>query len=87
MMKTTTIEMVIENLEELELMNVDTWQDEIVTAFADYEYEGETEVIITTDDEKNYQAYVNHVDAPIVSFKLDIRNGYAVGIYDIELHY
>lgn len=86
MMK-TTIEMVIENLEELELMNMDDWQDEIIAAFEDYEYEGETEVIITTYDGKNYQAYVNHVDAPIVSFKLDMGNGYTVGIYNIELHY
>lgn len=50
----------VEDLDELELYN------DIVCAFSDYEFEGETEVIVSDN-----QAYIDHEDSPIILYKLE----------------
>jgi len=45
----------------------------VICAFEDYEYEGATEAIVTKDESNSnidYQAYINHADAPIICIKI-----------------
>jgi len=65
-----TIQEVIKNLIGMEV--TDTFKDDIICAFEDYNYEGITEVIVTKGSSPNidYQAYVNHADAPIICIKI-----------------
>jgi len=66
-----TIQEIIKNLIDMEV--TDTFEDDVVCAFEDYEYEGETEVIVTKDESNSnidYQAYINHADAPIICIKI-----------------
>lgn len=70
------IDKIIENLKAIKIE--DDVYNEIVAAFGDYEYEGVTEVIVSSPDEMNafsakegvHSAYINHEDAPIVKFEL-----------------
>ncbi len=45
--------------------------DEIIIAFEDYSYKGETEVIITKKENESFLAYVNHIDAPVLRIDTD----------------
>lgn len=60
---------VIENLKAVkETKNI---HDEIIIAFEDYSYKGETEVIITKKENESFLAYVNHIDAPVLRIDTD----------------
>lgn len=72
-----TLEQIIEDLktikDETDIYN------EIVAAFGDYEYEEESEVIVSSPDEMNafrpktgtHSVYINHADSPIIKFELE----------------
>ena len=56
----TTIENVINNLKELQLIPYDDMYNEILIAFGDYEENGKTEVIVSElEIGKKYEAYIN----------------------------
>jgi hypothetical protein len=66
-----TIQDVLKNLIGMEV--TDSFKDDVICAFGDYEYEGATEVILTKDESNSnidYQAYINHADAPIICIKI-----------------
>ena len=62
---------IMENLKKLigRTFKINEIYDEIVCAFEDYEYEGESYVQVTNDIEDEYyttfQAYIDHEDADI----------------------
>lgn len=74
-----TIEQVIESIKQIK--EVENIWEEIIIAFGDYEYEGETSVIVespqsemssfTPREGERHAAYINHVDAPIIYFTLE----------------
>ena len=66
-----TIQEVIKNLVGMEV--TDDFINDVICAFEDYEYEGETNVIVSKDESNNidYQAYIDHVDSPIVCIKIE----------------
>ncbi len=70
-----TIEEVVEEINGIDFESVDDLQEnivqEIIIAFGDYEYEEESEVLVTEDPYGGYtwQAYVNHEDSPIILIK------------------
>lgn len=74
---TITIEQVIENLKNIK-QETDIY-NEIVCAFGDYEYEGETEVIVSSNEQMNgfspsegiHSCYIDHADSPIIKFELE----------------
>lgn len=66
-----TIQEVIKNLIGMEV--TDRFSDDVICAFGDYEYGGTREVIVTKDESNSnidYQAYINHADAPIICIKI-----------------
>ena len=67
-----TIEKIIKNLIEMEVTN--DFINDIIASFEDYEYMGETEIIVSKDEYNSnidYQAYANHKDAPIICIKIE----------------
>jgi hypothetical protein len=67
-----TIQEVIKNLVGMEV--TDDFVNDVICAFEDYEYEGETNVIVSKDesnDNVDYQAYVDHADAPVICIKIE----------------
>lgn len=66
------LKQVVVNLKEMVV--TDDFKDDIIEAFGDYEFDGESEVIVSKDENDanvDYQAYVNHVDAPIILIKVE----------------
>jgi len=89
---------VIEAIEELKEIREFELFDEIVTAFGDYNFEGETEVIVSSPKEMNtfspsegtHSAYINTEDAPILHFELEeikagewVKGQYKEGIFSV----
>lgn len=67
-----TIQGVIKNLVGMEVTS--DFKNDVISAFEDYEYEGETYVIVSKDesnDNIDYQAYIDHVEAPIICIKIE----------------
>lgn len=67
-----TIREVIANIKRLEV--TENFQEDIIVAFEDFSVEGETEVVISRDNNNpqvTYQAYVNHSQSPIVCIKMN----------------
>lgn len=67
-----TIQEVIKNLVVMEV--TDDFENDVICAFEDYEYEGETHVIVSKDESNgniDYQVYINHADAPIICIKIE----------------
>ncbi|NLZ34372.1 MAG: hypothetical protein GX889_05590 [Clostridiales bacterium] len=67
-----TIQEVIKNLVGMKV--TDDFENDVICAFEDYEYEGETYVIVSKDesnDNIDYQAYIDHADAPIICIKIE----------------
>ena len=65
------IEKVLENIKKLEI--TEELENDIICAFEDYEFKGAKEVIVSKDeinDNIDYQAYVDHVDVPIICIKI-----------------
>jgi hypothetical protein len=56
-----TLEDVVRNLIGIQVDDNENYEIDIICAFEDYEFEGESEIIVS-----NSQAYVNHEDAPRV---------------------
>ena len=57
-------EKIEKNLRELKNIPYDDIQDEIIMAFAGYEIEGSTEIIVNElETGKKYEAYINHSDS------------------------
>lgn len=63
-----TLEEVKKDLIGLEV-NED-FENEVIIAFGDHEYEGETEVIVS-EHSQGYQAYINHAESPILVLKIE----------------
>ena len=66
-----TLEQVIDNIKKI-VVSEDFTKD-VICAFEDYNFEGKTEVIVSNDEANpniDYQAYVNHKDAPIICIKI-----------------
>ena len=64
-------EEVIENLNGIQYD--DDFENEVINAFDDYQYEGVTEVILSKQQYNasvDYEAYINHEDAPIACIKI-----------------
>lgn len=70
-----TLEKVIGNLQGMEV--TEDFVDDVICAFEDYNFEGETEVIVSKDESNNsnidYQAYINFPNSPVICIK--ITNG------------
>lgn len=64
-----TLEKVIENIKKIEV--TEDFVNDVICAYEDYEYKGETEVIVSKDSDTEYQAYINHQDAPIIRISID----------------
>ena len=64
-----TLEQVINNIKGIEV--TEDFKNDVICAFEDYEFDGETEVVVTKDSETEYQAYVNHKNAPIIRISID----------------
>lgn len=67
-----TIQGVIKNLVGMEVTS--DFKNDVISAFEDYEYEGETYVIVSKDESNgniDYQAYIDHADAPIICIKIE----------------
>lgn len=70
---------VIENLKEIKNVEYDEVENEIITAFGDYEFEGETDVTVSSPNcmngfqasEGTHSAYINHEDAPIIKVEIE----------------
>lgn len=78
------IEKVIENLKTIKNQDESNIYDEIVCAFGDYEFQGVTEVIVSSSDCLNgfspsegvHIAYINHEDSSIIRISLEeVENG------------
>lgn len=73
------LEKVIENLMEVKNVEAEDLENEIVTAFGSYEFEGETEVIVSSPncmngfqaEEGTHSAYINHEDAPVIKLEIE----------------
>lgn len=66
-----TLKEVIDNLQGMEVG--EDFIGDAICAFEDYEFEGETEVIVSIDENNpgiDYQAYIKHPDAPIIMIKI-----------------
>lgn len=66
-----TIQDVIKNLVGMKV--TDDFKNDVICAFEDYSYGGETDVIVSKDESNSnidYQAYINHADAPIICIKI-----------------
>lgn len=64
-----TIKSVLESVKAIKNIEVSEIKDEIICAFEDYSFEGESEIMVTTPDRSKpnqLNAYVNHEDAPII---------------------
>ena len=67
-----SIQEVIKNLEGMKV--TDDFKNDVICAFEDYSYEGETDVIVSKDESNgniDFQAYIDHVDSPIICIKID----------------
>lgn len=67
-----TIQEVIENLIGMEV--TDDFLINVICAFEDYSYEGETDIIISKDESNNnidFQLYINHANSPIICIKIE----------------
>lgn len=76
-----TLKEIISDIEELEID--DGFIDNIKIAFGDYEYKGITEVIVSKDESNpkiDYQAYINHIDAPIIC--IEIRDDQVFNVWE-----
>ncbi len=63
-----------EIVKELIGMETDDFEVDVITTFGDYEFKSETEVIVSKDESNpnvDYQAYINHIDAPIICIKTE----------------
>lgn len=66
-----TLEQVMEDIRNIEVTEGgNSLVEEIKIAFGDYEFEGETEVIIS-DGCQPWQCYINHEDAPIILVEVE----------------
>lgn len=68
-----TLEEVKQDIRNIKLAENDDISDmssEIIIAFGDYEFKGETQVIIGGDD-VTWECYVNHEDAPIIYVEIE----------------
>jgi hypothetical protein len=66
-------ENIICNINAIRNVDLEDINDDIICAFEDYEYEGVSEIIVSTPDDSNpnhLNAYANHKDAPIFSIDL-----------------
>ena len=76
---TMTIEQVIENLKGIKEVDIAELQNEIIIAFEDYEFEGITEIIVSSPDVMNgfsprngtHSCYIDHTDSQIIKFELE----------------
>lgn len=69
--KNMTLENVIANLQGMEV--TEDFVSDVICAFEDYEIKGKTEVVVSKDENDpniDYQAYVNHPEAPIILIKV-----------------
>ena len=67
-----TIEKVIENLKELQLIPYNEIQNEIIIAFAGYTEKGITEVIVSElETGKKYEAYINSENSTLVIIRTE----------------
>lgn len=67
-----TIQEVIKNLVGMKV--TDDFENEVICAFEDYSYEGESYVIVSKDESNpqvDYQAYVDHTYAPIICITIE----------------
>ena len=87
-----TIEEIKENLEGL-CVSIEEFQDAVIEAFEDYEFNGETEVIVSDNyTEVNvegygmcqqWNAYINVADSPIIVFQT-IENEGKIKIVNVD---
>jgi hypothetical protein len=61
---------VIENIKKIKNVEESEIRNEIICAFEDYNFEGETEVIVSS----NNQVYINHINSPIIEFATENNN-------------
>lgn len=73
----TTFAKVIENIKRIQEVEISDFNNEVICAFAGFEFEGETEVIVSED-----QAYINHKDAPIVRFETEENEDGTISVTD-----
>ena len=87
-----TIEEIKENLEGL-YVSIEEFQDAVIEAFEVYEFNGETEVIVSDNYTKvnvegygmcqQWNAYINDADSPIIVFQT-IENEGKIEIVNID---
>lgn len=66
-----TLQEVIANLQGMEV--TEDFTNDVICAFEDYSVQGRTEIIVSKDENDpniDYQAYVNHPEAPVVLMKI-----------------
>jgi hypothetical protein len=66
-----TIKQVLENLQGLEVL--ENIENDVIEAFEDYSFEDVRSVIVSKDKSNSnidYQAYIDHKDAPIIKIKI-----------------
>jgi len=79
------LETIIASIGAIKNVDLEDIGSEIVCAFEDYEYEGESEIIVSTPDHgkpNHLNAYANHKDAPIVSIDLCENDDGTVSVAD-----
>jgi hypothetical protein len=73
------LDLIVNNIKEIRDVKAENIESEIIESFNGYEFEGESYVILSSPTEMNcfrlsegeHYAYINHKDAPIVSFELE----------------
>jgi hypothetical protein len=81
---------IVENIKKINDIEVDELENEIICAFEDYEYEGESEIIVSSQNEMNcfipregtHSAYANAAHAPEVKFEVVENEDGTVSIAD-----
>lgn len=78
-MITIELEKITENLIKIQNVKAIEVQNQIVNAFGNYEFQGESQVMICSYDEIDgfkpttglHHAYINHMDSPIIEIELE----------------
>jgi hypothetical protein len=72
-----TLKQIAQNIKKIDDIDADELSSEIICAFEDYVYKGESEIIVTDN-----QAYANHTDAPIIRFEIIKNNDGTISVTD-----
>lgn len=69
-----TIEEIAQAIKKIKVTEDLEWINDVICAFEDFEFKGETEVMVQKNESYShghYLAYINHKDAPIISIVIE----------------